>query len=65
MRTTCNVLGQNGDQNSGCRKDWITFCDKSLIPSFKNNHFNCHFEATAAVIYNAHNIKNIFKIKHS
>ena len=60
LRTTCDVLGPNGDQKSGCRMDWITFYDKSLIPSFKSNRFNCHFEASAAVIYHAHKIKKFF-----
>ena len=60
LRTTCDRLSPNREQKSGCLMDWTTFCDKSLILSYKSNRFNCHFEADAAVIYHAHKINNFF-----
>ncbi|GFR74879.1 hypothetical protein ElyMa_000440800 [Elysia marginata] len=60
LRTACEVLGPNGDQKSGCRMDWVSFCEKSQIPSFKGNRFNCHFEAAAAIIFHVDKIKTFF-----
>ena len=51
LRTACDVLGPNGDQKNGCRVDWLSFCEKSFIPSVKSNRFNCHFEAAAAIVF--------------
>ena len=60
LRTAYDVLGPNGDQKNGCRMDWVSFCDKSFIPSFKSNRFNCHFEAAAAIVFYFTKIKMFF-----
>ena len=40
--------------------DWVSFCEKSFIPSFKSNRFNCHFEAAAAIVFHFSKIKMFF-----
>ncbi|GFO06388.1 metabotropic glutamate receptor 4-like [Plakobranchus ocellatus] len=54
--TACAVLGPRGDQTSGCRVEWLAFCEEQDIPvklpSFRSNRFNCYFEAAAKLLQN-------------
>ncbi|GFO43030.1 hypothetical protein PoB_006953500 [Plakobranchus ocellatus] len=54
IRTACAILGPRGDQKSGCRVEWLAFCEEqqiiSRLPSYRSNRFNCYFEAAARLI---------------
>ncbi|GFR61946.1 hypothetical protein ElyMa_000117500 [Elysia marginata] len=56
IRTACAILGPRGNQKSGCRVEWLAFCQEqdvpvcSRLPSYKSNRFNCYFEAAARLI---------------
>ncbi|GFN81993.1 hypothetical protein PoB_000849900 [Plakobranchus ocellatus] len=61
IRLACDCLGPRGDEKSGCRQDWLSFCSlKSFIPSFRSNRFNCFFEAAAALIFHRQQLHQFF-----
>ena len=60
VRLACDLLGPRGDLKCGCRDEWLAFCElnniKSLIPSYRGNRFNAHFQGAAMVLYHKENI---------
>jgi len=60
VRTTCDLLGPRGDQQSGCRAEWISYLagKKSFLTSFKGNRFNCLFNNAASVLFHLKDICN-------
>ncbi|GFO27461.1 hypothetical protein PoB_005396600 [Plakobranchus ocellatus] len=61
VRTACAILGPRGDQKSGCRVEWLAFCEErdisSKLPSYRSNRFNCFFEGAARLIQNLPTIR--------
>ncbi|GFS27350.1 nucleoprotein TPR-like [Elysia marginata] len=61
VRTACAILGPRGDQKSGCRLEWLAFCEErdvsSKLPSYRSNRFNCFFEGAARLIQNLSTIQ--------
>ena len=44
IRTASDLTGPRGDENSGCREEWLAFCEeldiKSRMTSDRSNRFN-------------------------
>ena len=51
IRTASDCLGPRGDEKSGCREDWLAFCTKSKISSYRSNRFNNYFQGAAALTH--------------
>ncbi|GFR67967.1 hypothetical protein ElyMa_005596700 [Elysia marginata] len=56
------VFGPRGDEKSGCRQEWLAYCDTkeiiSKFTSFRGNRFNNVFENAEAVIHHKQHIKD-------
>ncbi|GFR74711.1 hypothetical protein ElyMa_000436500 [Elysia marginata] len=55
IRTASDVFGPRGDEKSGCREEWLAFCDtfsiKSIYTSYRSNRFNNLFENSVALLF--------------
>ena len=55
IRTASDLTGPRGDEKSGCREEWLAFCEeldiKSRMTSDRSNRFNSYFKGAAAVIH--------------
>ena len=55
LRLTCDLMGPRGDEKSGCRAEWVGFCEekkvRSQMTSYRSNRFNCFFQSAAAILH--------------
>lgn len=62
IRTACDILGPRGDEKSGCKDSWVTFCnmpeERSQVTSFRGNRFNNLFQAAASLHHHRAGIIN-------
>ncbi|GFR88386.1 hypothetical protein ElyMa_000768900 [Elysia marginata] len=53
IRLAAEVLGPRGDEKSGCRQEWLSFCSskgiKSTFTSYRANRFNNLFQNATAL----------------
>ena len=62
LRLTCDIAGPRGDDKTGCRAEWMAFCEehglKSHMTSYWSNRFNCFFQSAAAIIYHLQDLRS-------
>ena len=60
VRLSAEVLGPRGDEESGCREEWLAFCESikisSQFTSSRGNRFNNLFENSPALIFHHQHI---------
>ena len=61
VRLASDSLGPRGDEKSGCRLQWESYCTeklskKSKITSFRMNRFNNFFEGAASLFYHRNDV---------
>ena len=65
VRLGSDCLGPRGDDKSGCRDYWETYCvmveSESRVTSYRANRFNNLFQAAAALHFHRANIKNFLE----
>ena len=65
VRLGSDCLGPRGDDKSGCRDYWETYCvmveSESRVTSYRANRFNNLFQAAAALHFHRADIKNFLE----